>query len=71
MLFKKNKRYFSRKHNVHGLEIRGCYSKTVPYGYYVVEDLCSPVTDTFSQRKIVKKGTLRECRDYMKTRFGF
>ena len=63
-IYKKGVRYTSKLRGF-GLILGGCRNSGWSTDYYVVES-----TLDRSQSKIVKKGTLTECRDYMKQRFG-
>ena len=67
-VYKKGVRYYSKEKDIHGLRLGGCKNSGWKDDFYVVEDL-SPDRD-FMKRKVVFKGTLTECRNYMKKRFG-
>ena len=67
-IYKKGVRYYSEKKKIHGLWLGGSRNSGWKTDFYVVEDM-SPDRNPF-KRKVVYNGTLTECRDYMKKRFG-
>ena len=67
-IFKRGVRYYSTKKRIHGLTIRGVRNSGFNYDYSVVEDF-SPSLD-WDKRKVVYRGTLTECRQFLKDRFS-
>ena len=63
-IYKKGVRYVSQKQGF-GLTLGGVRNSGWSTDFYVVESSLDR-----SRSKIVNKGTITECRDYMKRRFG-
>lgn len=66
-IFKKNVRYYSTRQGIHGLTIRGIRNSGFSSDYAVVEDLSSNLD--LGKRKVVHRGDLTACRQYLKDRF--
>ena len=67
-IYKKGVRYYSKKKGIFGLRLYGNRNAGWDKNFGVVEDFSSDL-DPF-KRKTVFKGTLTECRNYMKKRFS-
>ena len=61
-------RYYSKKKDIYGLTICGVRNSGWKYDYHVIEDF-SPNLD-LTKRKTVYRGTLTECRQFLKERFA-
>ena len=66
-IFKKGINYVSKKKGIHGLSLQGTRNSGWATDYCVVECMTA-YKDPF-KRKVVYKGTITECRAYMKGRF--
>lgn len=66
-IYKKGVRYYSNKKGIFGLTLGGTRNSGWKDDFYVREDMSSD-HDPF-KRKIVCRGTITECRAYMKKRF--
>lgn len=66
-IFKKNVRYYSDKQGIYGLTIRGIRNSGFAHDYVVVEDLSRNFD--LGKRKVVNRGNLSDCRQYLKDRF--
>ena len=66
-IYKKGVRYYSTKKGIHGLTICGVRNSGWKYDFRVLEDF-SPNLD-MTKRKTVYRGTLTECRQFLKDRF--
>ena len=72
-IYRKGVRYYSEKKGILGLTLGGIRNSGWKDDYYVLERMTNePLlrSNVSSQSKIVYKGTLSECRAYMKGRFG-
>ena len=67
-IYKVGVRYKSTKKGIDGLAITGWFKGGGP-SHCVIENVPG-YSNGINNRKVVKKGTLRECRDYLKQRFG-
>ena len=67
-LFKVGVRYKSTSKGIEGLTLGSYWF--APNTHCVVENVPGYINSFGNNRKIVKKGTLTECRNYMKERFG-
>ncbi len=67
-IYKVGVRYKSTKRGIEGLAITGWFRGGGP-SHCVIENVPG-YSNGINNRKVVKKGTLRECRDYLKQRFG-
>ena len=66
-IYKVGVRYKSTKRGIEGLTIGSYWF--APNTHCVIENVPG-YSNGINNRKVVKKGTLRECRDYLKQRFG-
>ena len=66
-IYKKGVRYYSTKKGIYGLTICGVRNSGWKYDFHVLEDF-SPNLDML-KRKTVYRGTLTECRQFLKDRF--
>lgn len=66
-VYKKGIWYYSKKKGIHGLMLGGNRNAGWKTNFYVME--ASTPDRRYPNRKIVKKGTLTECRQYMRDRF--
>lgn len=67
-VYKRGIRYYSTKKGIHGLTIQGVRNSGWKYDYSVCEDFSSDLD--FTKRKVVYRGNLTECRQYLKDRFA-
>lgn len=67
MVFKKGVRYSSEKKGIKSLMLGGSRNSGRKDDFYVMEVVDSK--GSFQECKIVKRGTITECRRYMKDRF--
>lgn len=66
-IYKKGVRYYSTKKNIHGLTISNDIWKDKAY---VVREDTVPFNEWWERKtKVVHKGSLSECRSYLKQRF--
>jgi hypothetical protein len=69
-IYKKGVRYYSKKKGIVGLILGGVRNSGWNSDYYVVERFDSDKDKRgVSTSKIVCKGTITECRNYMRKRF--